>query len=58
VPEGMSAVAALRNRAFGSRERRLAAQVGAQAAVLAQHQGYPPPYWTLLDLARQAAAQH
>jgi len=57
VPEGMSAVAAVRNRAFGNRERRLAAQVGAQAAVLAQQQGYPPPYWTLLDLARQAVAR-
>ena len=58
VPEGMSAVAALRNQAFGSRERHLAAQVGAQATLLAQQQGYPPPYWTLLDLARQAAARH
>ncbi len=57
VPEGMSAVAALRNRAFGTRERHLAAQVGAQATLLAQRQGYPPPYWTLLDLARQAAAR-
>ena len=57
VPEGMSAVAALRTRAFGRRERHLAAQVGAQATLLAQQQGYPPPYWTLLDLARQAVAR-
>jgi hypothetical protein len=57
VPEGMSATAALRNREFGKRERRLAAEVGAQANQLAQERGYPPPYWTLLDLARQAVAR-
>jgi permuted papain-like amidase YaeF/Yiix C92 family enzyme len=56
VPEGMSAVAALRNQSFGKRERRFAAQVEAQATQLAQLRGYPPPYWTLLDLAREAVA--
>lgn len=57
VPEGMSAAAALRNREFSRRERHLAAQVGAGAAMLGQQSGYPPPYWTLLDLARQALAR-
>jgi hypothetical protein len=57
VPEGMSAVAAVRNKAFGRRERRLAAQVDAEATQLAQERAYPPPYWTLLDLARQAVAR-
>lgn len=57
VPEGMSASAALRNKEFADRERRLAARVAAGATMLAQGQGYPPPYWALLDLARQAAAR-
>ena len=57
VPEGMSATAALRNRAFGIRQRRLAARVDQGALLLAQTRGYPPPYWTLLELARQEAAR-
>ena len=56
VPEGMSATAALRNRAFGKRQRLLAARVDQWATQLAQTRGYPPPYWSLLDLARQAVA--
>lgn len=57
VPEGMSAAAAVRNRAFGIRQRRLAARVDQGAMLLAQTRGYPPPYWTLLELARQEAAR-
>jgi hypothetical protein len=57
VPEGMSAAAALRNREFSRRQRRLAATVDSQATLLAQTQGYPPPYWRLLDLARAALAR-
>jgi hypothetical protein len=52
VPEGMSATAALRNRSFAERQRRLAAGVTDSAARLTERQGYPPPYWTLLELAR------
>lgn len=55
VPEGMSAAAALRNKAFSERQRRLATMVTAAADSLARQQGYPPPYWILLDLARAAA---
>jgi hypothetical protein len=55
VPEGMSAAAALRNKAFSDRERRLALRVSERAARLTRDQGYPPPYWALLDLAREAA---
>ena len=57
VPEGMSAAAAVRNRAFGIRQRRLAARVDQGAMLLAQTRGYPPPYWTLLELARQEVAR-
>jgi hypothetical protein len=56
VPEGMSAAAALRNRVFTERQRRLAERVNAAAAWLTQQQGYPPPYWVLLDLARAETA--
>jgi hypothetical protein len=48
----MSATAALRNRSFAERQRRLAAGVTDSAARLTERQGYPPPYWTLLELAR------
>ena len=54
VPQGMSARAALRNKAFGERQRGFAAQVTRAADSLGQIQGYPPPYWRLLDLAREA----
>ena len=54
VPEGMSSRAALRHRAFSERQRRIAARVADDAAHLARQQGYPPPYWALLDLARHA----
>lgn len=52
VPEGMSAAAALRNRSFSERQRRLAASVAADADRLTAERGYPPPYWVLLELAR------
>ena len=56
VPEGMSAAAALRNRAFSARQRALAARVRGDAARFAADQGYPAPYWVLVDFARREAA--
>src|SRR5437899_1973601 len=56
VPEGMSARAALRNGAFSDRQRQIAARVTEAAARLTEEQGYPPPYWVLLDLARKERA--
>jgi hypothetical protein len=56
VPQGMSATAALRNSAFSARQRELAAAVRIKADSLARVQGYPPPYWRLLDLARSAVS--
>ena len=55
VPEGMSARAALRNSAFSDRQRRVASRVTEAAAQWTRKQGYPPPYWVLLELARAAA---
>ncbi len=54
VPQGMSARAALRNRAFSARQRWVAARVSQAATRWTRQQGYPPPYWVLLDLARTA----
>jgi hypothetical protein len=56
VPEGMSATAALRNRAFSAREQRIAARITADARSFQAGYGYPPPYWTLVELAEGAAA--
>ena len=54
VPQGMSARAALRTSAFSDRQRWVATRVTAAAARWTRQQGYPPPYWVLLDLARTA----
>jgi hypothetical protein len=56
VPEGMSAAAALRNQAFSARQRALASDVAERAAAWRGEHGFPPPYWVLLELARQAVA--
>jgi hypothetical protein len=56
VPEGMPAVAALRNRSFSVVQRELAARVSAAADEFARERGYPPPYWVLVDLARATSA--
>jgi hypothetical protein len=54
IPEGMSATAALRNQEFSSRQRRIAAMVTVRAEEHLHSKAYPPPYWTLLQLAREA----
>jgi hypothetical protein len=54
IPEGMSAQSALRHEAFVERQRALAARVRVAAEALEAKQGYPPSYWTLVQLAGQA----
>ena len=56
IPEGMAPDAALRNRAYGARHDALAAQVKVAAAQWRSTNGYVPPYWVLVELARSAAA--
>ena len=56
IPQGMSATAALRNQAFSTRQRALAAAVGVRAGEFERENGYPPPYWVLLKLAREAVS--
>ena len=54
VPEGMSAVAALRNRRFTSRHATIKAEVLKRAQKFRIERGYVPPYWDLLKLARES----
>lgn len=56
VPEGMTAASALRNKAFTARQKALAAQVRSAADSFAMQQGYPAPYWRLLDFTREVLA--
>lgn len=58
IPEGMSARAALQNRAFSERQRRIAAEVHERIAVLERDRGYPPTYRLIVELAREATRRH
>lgn len=55
IPEGMGPAAALRHASFSARQRRLAERVRDAAGAFEKRRGYWPPYWVLLDLAREAA---
>lgn len=55
VPEGMSASSAVAHEAFVARQRLLASAVQQAATAAERRQGYPPPYWSLVRLAHQAA---
>lgn len=57
IPEGMSPPAALRNRAYNARHDALSADVLRRANAWREAQGYPPPYWVLVALAREATTQ-
>ena len=54
IPEGMSSSSALSHDVFVTRQRELAAKVWAAADSTTAAQGYPPFYWTLVDLATRA----
>jgi hypothetical protein len=57
IPEGMSAPAALRNRGYQDRHQALAARVRDAAAGWTTERGYPPAFWTLVAMARQAVSE-
>lgn len=57
IPEGMSPSAALRNRSYNARHDALSADVLNRAKAWQAERGYPPPYWALLALAREAVAR-
>jgi hypothetical protein len=52
----MSAESALRHEAFVTRQRGLANEVKLAEARQTAAQGYPPPYWALVELARETVA--
>lgn len=54
VPEGMSAAAALRNVAFSARHAAIKARTKQLTDEFKQRRGYAPPYWVIVQLARQA----
>ena len=56
VPEGMTATAALRNKWFSKLHRKTVARLLVLAQQFKQTNGYSPPYWELVKLARQAYA--
>lgn len=55
VPEGLSATAAVRNREFSRLHRESVRRLAARSNELEAQQGYPPPYWQLVRLARLEA---
>ncbi len=56
VPEGMSATTALRVRWLSARHAAIRARVSASVERFRRRQGYTPPYWELVAMARAAAA--
>ena len=58
VPEGMSAIQALKSEAFIQRHEILKAQVLRQANKFSESQGYTPPYWELVRMAEEATGCH
>jgi hypothetical protein len=54
VPEGMTATAALRNKWFSRLHRRTVERLLVLAQQFQQKNGYSPPYWELVKLAREA----
>jgi hypothetical protein len=56
IPEGMAPTAALRNRSYGAQHAARAASLRASAAQWQAERGYPPAYWTLVELARATRA--
>lgn len=53
IPEGMSAPSALRNQEFSARQKAWATRVKTRAEEIKKAQGYPPPYWELVRIARE-----
>jgi hypothetical protein len=55
IPEGMAPAAALRNRAYGDRHAARKAALRTASERWTAENGYRPPYWVLVSLARADA---
>jgi hypothetical protein len=53
IPEGMSAIQALKNNDFVQKHVALKAATEKRAAQFILKKGYRPPYWVLVQLARE-----
>jgi len=53
IPEGMAADTALRVRVFSARHARIAEELYGDAVQFERERGYRPPYWVLVQLARE-----
>lgn len=56
IPEGMNATAALRNDRFSQKHRAIKENLIPLVERFIEENEYPPPYWKLISLARQASA--
>ena len=54
VPEGMSSTAALRNLWYSKRHDAIELRLAGKAVQFKNENGYEPPYWELVKLARSA----
>ena len=54
IPEGMSSYVALRSIWYAKKHDRIATDLARKAAAFKRKNGYVPPYWELLRLARSA----
>jgi hypothetical protein len=57
IPEGMDATAALRNDWFSKLHVRLKERVLVLVDQFRRENGYMPPYWELVKLARKATSE-
>ncbi len=57
VPEGLSAAGALRNRRFTRRHAEIKRRTVMRASEFERVNGYRPPYWELVALARRSRAE-
>lgn len=57
VPEGMSATAALRNVWYSAKHEAIVSRLIQKAEQFRRQQGYEPPYWELISLARLSKSE-
>ncbi|NQT34476.1 hypothetical protein HQ587_04735, partial [bacterium] len=56
IPEGMSATAALRNKWFSGKHQKIKEKLMILTHRFEQENGYSPPYWEIIKLARQSSS--
>ncbi len=57
IPEGMNAIAALKNEWFSRQHKSVRDKLDEHVRNFKRDKGYSPPYWEIVKLARQAMAQ-